>query len=291
MTGGNFVAWRVVALVGLLTAIAACSRDPEARRKLVDHPERGDRVLVEATAAEFFEATVLDHQGGVLHVQRTADGSSLHVQISDVYRLPPAPVHPAAGQLVICRTAEGRWSACRVREVTELGRSIPVVDVDGHEFRLKPADVLLPEGVTRLNLERRFLRAKERRDLLEEVDRSGGLRRPPQWQVAPGQRILAERQGAWFDATVTDVEKDRVVVRWEADGSVTDLDLSSIVPGPPVCGNPQSGRFALCRPRGAATAWEVVRVTHLDASDAKIRDLEGRVRTVTVRDLCPLGQQ
>jgi hypothetical protein len=102
--------------------------------------------------------------------------------------------------------------------------------------------------------------------------------------------VVAERDGRWYGAQVTEVDDERVVLRWDGQKELTDLPKSSVMPQPPACGIPQRGDRALRRPSGHGAPWEPVVVIGVDGAEVTIENIE-RVRLVVdLRELCPLGE-
>src|ERR1700742_428260 len=98
-----------------LSAIAvACHREGPAPLPHGTTFVRGDLVVVEKAAAEFFEARVLSVNGASLKVQTSAEGEPVVVARSDAYRIERAAQPFAANAAAICRTAPARWEPCRV---------------------------------------------------------------------------------------------------------------------------------------------------------------------------------
>ena len=215
---------------------------------------RGDRVVVELMAADFFEGRVLDVQGAKLKLQRSDSGDILQVGKADVYRLGNAPPRLSTNDYAVCELSPHRWQSCRVLRVKPDGFS--VVDTDGREFGLGVAQLLAPTGLSEMNVRRRFEDVARRRSFTESVSSAGTPRKIPGWSPAPRRLVVAERNGRWYGAQVTEVDDERVVLRWDGQKDLTDLPRSSVMPQPPACGMPQRGDRALRRPSGHGAPWE-----------------------------------
>ena len=97
----QFCRYLVAAL--LVALLSACGK-----RDAADNPAqpevyvRGDRVVAEQSAAQFFEGRVLAVDGDRLRLQAIGGSDSLNVVASDVYRLPPEAHELTVNMLAIC---------------------------------------------------------------------------------------------------------------------------------------------------------------------------------------------
>jgi hypothetical protein len=242
---------------------------------------------VEVSAAEFFEGTVLESNKDGLRVQRSLDGAVVRVPSEDVYSLPPAPSAVHIKDFGICEVLQAQWAACQI--LSQVGDTAEIRDGRGETRHLTTTRILAPTGVTELNLRRYFEKSELARQFWADANEAGRPRRPVGWSPASRRSVLGERDGQWFDASVVDVRKKRVVVRWDSDGTQTDLAPSAVAPQPPACGNPEKGRYALLRPAGPATPWRPVLVVAVATVDAQVKDEHQEQHAVLSRDLCPLG--
>src|SRR5690242_6197744 len=91
--------------------LAGCHRESprtdESRR--TSSFGRGDVVVVERTAAEFFEGRVLGVTDNSLKVQMTADGEPVVVARSDAYRVNDAKRETFPTAPAICNDAPAHW--------------------------------------------------------------------------------------------------------------------------------------------------------------------------------------
>jgi len=274
-------------LLGVVFAAVGCTRPSSQATPSSDASvERGDRVVVEQTAAEFFEGRVLGVDGTMLRVE-TLEGDSKSVAKSDVYRLPAAGRKLGAGELAVCSPSPAKWVACRVESVK--GQGLLAKDLDGHPLSLDAARVLAPTPVTLLNLERRFARARERANFADAVLRAGAPRAPRSWRPSGKERVVARQDGSWFSARVREVEDDGVSVEWSSDGRVSRIAASDLVPEPPWGLAPERGTLALVRPDEPTHAWKPVRIVSA-GPDYVVENAGGERHNAALRDLVPLGQ-
>lgn len=287
LTGACWGRARLVVL-GSVLGVAGCSRHVDQKPAPVRTPSRGTGVVVEISAAEFFLGTVLESGRDGLRVQRTLDGAVVRVPLEDVYTLPSAPSALRPNDYGICEVLRGQWGACQI--LSQVGDEMEIRDGSGESHRIAATRVLAPTGVTELNLRRYFEKSELLRQFWAGAKAAGRPRRPAGWSPASRRPVLGERGTQWFDATVVDVRKRRVVVRWDADGTQTDLAPTAVAPQPPSCGSPEKGRYALLRPAGPAMPWSPVLVVAVSSVDAQVRDERQESHGVLGRDLCPLGE-
>jgi hypothetical protein len=247
---------------------------------------RGDQVVVEQTAAEFFEGRVVAVDSEKLRVQAPGKPRSLMVESSDAYPLPPAKHRFEAGQFAVCRAGRLRWVGCRVQAVQ--GQAISVQDVEGRPLRLSPAEVLAPSPVTELNLRRHFERIRTRAAFARAVERAGAPRAPKGWRAAPRERVLAQRDSSWYSARIHEIEKSGLRVRWDADQQISEVSAESVVPQPPYVGELGRGDFALMELPGGLQPWQPVQVRAVIGADLKVVDIDGEMHSVSRRDVVPL---
>jgi hypothetical protein len=250
-------------------------------------PERGETVVVEKTAAQFVTGRVIARQGDTLRVQGAGDGPSIAARAAEVYRLPSRfSAHP--GDLAICGLGSDRWVGCRIESVST--GQLVVTDVDEHGHRVSPADVLAPNELTGLNLQRYFARATERRRFLREAEQAGVPRPPAEWRPRPHERVLGARAGRWYSGKLREVGSERVYVVWQADERVAELGRAELVPEPPYEFSPHRGSFVLARPLSPADPWERVRVEAVLSSERlQVVNVNEERRDLSVGDVIPLG--
>lgn len=273
-----------------LLAVAGCRGRAEGSAHASDARAlgRGDLVVVERAAAEFFQGRVLSVNGGSLKVQTTEDGEPVVVASSDAYRVPPSPHAFVAGDPAICRESEARWVACRVQRT--VGDTLEM-DLGAKEGRVVEAEhVLAPNPVTLLNL-KRYFEAVESRLRFEETARAAGdPARPPGWLPEPGEPVIARRDGDWYSARVLQALEHRGVrVVWESDEHPESLAADAVVPAPPGQRLAARGEFAMIRPKAPAMPWERVRVDATGPDEAVVVGIDGQRRRVGIRRLIPLA--
>jgi hypothetical protein len=246
---------------------------------------RGDRVLVEESAARFVEARVLKTSSAELKVQTLGDARTLTITPADAYALDTATVAPARG-LAACRLAEAEWLPCRVERA---GDAFAVELPDGTRRSLPVHDILAVSELTRLNIERRFEEASARSEFERALGRAGQPRAPASWQPVGRERVVAWREGGWYAATVHELEEGgQIRVRFRADASEAALDRQRVVPEPPLPGPLERGHFALMRPSSAASGWVPVRVRGVAEGAVRVVDVDGEAFERRRQDLLPL---
>jgi len=231
----------------VLGSIALSCRDGRSAPAPPREPSivRGDRVVVEATAAEFFEARVLQATKESLRVA-PVEGDPLSVAPGDVYRLPPAQARFDLGALAICRV-EDAWVGCRIEERSASG--FTVFTTSGKRAELPREALLQPSAVTELNLQSRFARAAARAAFLDAWRRAGTPTAPPGYRPAPRARVVAKREGGWYTAVVESVSADSASVTFPADAWSGQLGPKDLAPAPSSANAPPSrGDFVLVRP-------------------------------------------
>ena len=273
-----------------LLACASChKREPEgALAPAPSGPERGEMVVVEQHAAQFVAGRVIARQGDMLRVQGAGEGPSLAARVAEIYRLPGGEQKLRPGDLAICGLERERWVGCRVESVS--GAEFVVTDADGESHRLSRTNVLVPNELTALNLQRHFARAAVRNRFLREARQAGGPRAPADWRPRPHERLLAARAGRWYSAKLRELGKERVYVTWQADERVTELSRADLVPQPPYDFAPHRGSYVLARPSSPADPWETVRVeAALSTERLLVVNVNEERREVTLGDVVPLG--
>lgn len=275
----------------LLMTLAACrhhsaDRQAPGASASARTPGRGARVVVEQTAAEFFEGRVLAASGGTLRVQTSGAGETRRVDAEDAYLLPPPRSDFRVGDLAICRAGVGRWVGCKIARLAAGG--IDAVDPEGRSVHVEPDGVIKPSPVTLMNLGHRFEREHERHDFLLAVRRAGRPVAPAGWHASPHERILALRGSRWYSADVREIDKDTLHVVWRFDGRETEVPAGQVVPEPPQGAAIHAGDFVLVRPPSLAEAWVPCRVATVADGNFTVVDIEGKRQSVDDRDLLPL---
>jgi ribosomal protein L24 len=247
---------------------------------------RGDRVVVEQAAAQFYEGQVLEVMEDRLRVQTIEGQQSKTVALPDVYRLPPPPGALQPSELAICSPAERRWLPCRVQRTD--AAIVIVADAEGKSHRLQRERVIVPTAVTALNLRRHFERAQRRAQFVAAVKSAGRPKIPRGWRPAPRERVLGYRGVGWYSATIHELDDDALYVKWTADGRVTELRSENVIPEPPHEPGPQRGHYALARPLTPAKPWQPVRVHSVKGDVVVVSDADGARQSLPSRDLVPL---
>jgi hypothetical protein len=278
--------------VPALVALALCGflgcrerAQPSDQGRKQPQISRGEHVVVEPSAAEFFEARVIEIGPNELRVQAVSGGESRRVAPSDVHRI-TALTSPPKG-IAICRKAPAVWIGCRVDEVRE--RRVSAVDLAGAPLSISTDDVLAPSGVTELNLRHAFRGSERRIEFEAAVARAGSPSAPRGWRPSPRERVLARDGRGWYSARIHEIEDERLHVRWQTDERISELTYADVVPEPPYPGTAARGAIVLVRPSLAAQAWAPMRV-QMSGADLVVEDGRGAKKTVAARDVVPLAR-
>jgi hypothetical protein len=275
-------------LPALSVLTGACSK-----REAAPNPDpspalaRGDQVVVEQTAAHFFEGRVLSTEAGRLRVQ-TADGTdSVSVAPSDVYRLPPAAQQLAPGTLAVCGRAAD-WVPCRL--VSTGGALLNATTAAGEAFALPVNRVILPSALTELNLRRYFARSEAELEFSRGAVNAGEPRQEPGWHPSKHERLLAKVGSDWFTAYVRELGDDGVVVSLSLAQRVATIPTSALVPEPPssFANDLHRGDYVLVRPETPSEPWARRQIRALNPSELKLSDAAGDVKTASPREVVPL---
>ena len=267
----------------------SCNRSKAGRAESAraeNAPARGERVVVEQTAAVFFEGRVLSVDGERLRVQTTNAGETLQVSTSDAYALTRAGREPRSSGFAICGTLPAEWQACQV--VRREGATMHVLDAKGQALAVPRDRVLSPTPVTELNLRRHFQRLGERKSFVQALERAGRPAAPHGWKPNLHERVLGRHEGAWFSAIVSDVEDETAEVRWQADDRVSELGFEQLIPEPPYSAPLKRGDFVLARPAQVSQAWAPVKVVAVTGSELETVNVNGERRRVGTREVVPL---
>jgi hypothetical protein len=249
---------------------------------------RGDVVVVERAAAEFFEARVLSVSGSTLKVEPAGEAEPVKVERSDVYALPPEAHRFSAGDPAICNDGPSHWAACRIVEVAS--GALRVLVAGAAERTLTPDRVLTPTPVTALDVDRLFASFASRQRFRDAVRAAGEPRRPGTWSPSPREPVLARRRAEWYSAhAVGLVEDGGVRVAWDGSERPETLPGAGVVPVPPFPHPFAAGEFALAPPPSPAEPWKRVRVEAVGASEAVVLDESGARQRVDVQKLVPLS--
>jgi hypothetical protein len=277
----------LISALSLLVA-AACSRRSEDRTKSkLASPLRGDHVLVESSAAHFYEARVLSEEPNRLRVQAVPSGDTAFVQIADTYRLPAASAHFAPHSLAICNLDREHWVGCKIAAVTANGATVN--DINQVSYHLPLSQILAPNALTELNLKRLFDKAAEQREFEHDMAKAGSPRQVPGWQPGPGKSIVAKVDNKWWLSVIVAEKHGKLRIKFAGTDRVMDVLHSEVAPEPPYPMEvSQKSKIALIRPANASQSWLPVRLISVDALEALVEDLARGRRTVPVRDVCPL---
>ena len=279
---------RARGLLLLAVGLAACAKhDVTAKAKVQEAYARGDRVVVEQAAAEFFEGRVLGVVGDQLRVQASGGNDSLNVVASDVYRLPPEPRELVVNALVICGHGE-TWLPCRVQKLA--ADSVTASAATGEGFELPRERVLVPSALTELNLKRYFARKELELGFARSALHAGNPRPEPGWHPGLRERVLVQLGADWFTGYVHELGDDSAVITLNAGERRATVAMSALAAEPPSAFTAElrHGDFVLLRPETAADPWARWQVRTVDGIEIRLVDASGAQHTASVRDIVPL---
>ena len=277
-----------VPFVLLCSLLFGCSKRHAADNPV--QPEvylRGDRVVAEQSAAQFFEGRVLAVDGERLRLQAAGSSDSLNVVASDVYRLPPAVHELTPNMLAICGRGEA-WLPCRLTAIS--GAALQARAATGEEFSLTRERLLVPSALTELNLRRYFARSESEQAFLNAAERAGEPRAEPGWRPAFRERLLVKVGTQWFTGYVREFDGETALVTLSSGERSATVPLSALAAEPPsaFAGELRRGDFVLFRPESPAQPWPRMQVRALNDAELKLADAAGTVKSATVRDVIPL---
>lgn len=280
--------WRPLALALFAALLSACNK-----RHAADNPVRaevyvrGDRVVAEQSAAQFFEGRVLAVDGDRLRLQAIGGNDSLNVVASDVYRLPPAARELTVNMLAICGRPDG-WLPCRVSKIA--GNTLEARAANGELFELTRERLLVPSALTELNLKRYFARSESEQAFAQAAERAGDPRPEPGWRPALHERLLVKLDGRWFTGYVRGIDGDTAEITLNASQRATTVALSALSAEPPssFSNELRRGDFVLLRPESPAQPWPRMQVRAVNDAELKLTDASGAVKSATIRDVIPL---
>ncbi|MGC4063086.1 MAG: hypothetical protein QM784_00225 [Polyangiaceae bacterium] len=183
----------------LLGLFVACSKKAGPVSTKEDPLRRGDIIVAEPTAAEFFEGRVLDVMSTSLKVQRIDSGEVITVGRADVYRLGSEMRITESSAYAICAFNEHHWEGCRV--LRREGPEVWVLDTGSTQHRLALSRVMVPTGLSAMNIQRRFEEAGRRQAFERAISAAGMPRAVSGWSPAVHRLVLAERNGRWYGAS------------------------------------------------------------------------------------------
>lgn len=272
----------------LVCGLSACGKRDAADNPA--HPEiyvRGDRVVAEQSAAQFFEGRVLSAQGDHLRLQAIGGNDSLNVVASDVYRLPPVTHELTANMLAICGRDE-MWMPCRVVKIS--GIALQARLASGESFDLTRDHLLVPSALTELNLKRYFARSEAEQAFAHAAERAGEPRPEPGWHPALHERLLVKLGADWFTGYVREIDGDTAQVALSSPQRSASAPLSALSAEPPssFVSELRRGDFVLFRPDTPSLPWARMQVRAVNGVDLKLGDASGTLKSATVREIVPL---
>jgi len=277
----------------LLTAFVCALLSACGKRDAADNPAqpevyvRGDRVVAEQSAAQFFEGRVLSVQGDRLRLQAIGGSDSLNVVASDVYRLPPVAHELTLNMLAICGRGE-MWLPCRLSRIS--GGALQARSAGGELFDLPRDRLLVPSALTELNLKRYFARSESEQAFAHAAARAGDPRPEPGWRPALRERLLVKVGAEWFTGYVRELDSDTAQVALSSPQRSVSAPLSALTAEPPssFVSELRRGDFVLFRPDTPSEPWRRMQVRALNDAELKLADATGTSRSATVREVVPL---
>ncbi|HEX3593961.1 MAG TPA: hypothetical protein VHU80_02635, partial [Polyangiaceae bacterium] len=204
-----------------------CHREPAGKVAPPPAFTRGELVVVERAAADFFEARVLSVSKESLKLQTTAEGDPVTVALNDAYRLPKAPQVFLPGSSAICGAAPSRWVPCKV--IHSGATAMEVELANGDRRSLAAERLIRPGPVTVLDIDRHFELLAARKRFGETALAAGHPRRPSGWRPVPHEPILARRGHDWYAAHAVQLLADGgESVVWETSGRAEALPGSYV---------------------------------------------------------------
>jgi len=275
--------------MALVLGASACRKqgDSPGSPRTDGNFERGDVVIVERTAAEFFEGRVLSISTSGLKIQTTEEGEPVVVARNDAYRLKEAQHESAPGSPAICNDRPKHWAACRV--VGMDGPTVRATLSSGGEVSLPASGVVQPSAVTALNVKKLFELRESRRRFDEAAAGAGQPQRPNGWIPEVREPVIARRGPNWFTAHVASMLEDGGVrVLFQGTDRPEAVPLSHVVPMPPYTRSFSRGDFALIRPKSATEPWIRVRVEAIGPEEAVVVGDDGERKRYEARQLVPV---
>lgn len=260
--------------------------EPRPNSEQARRPARGDRVVVEPRAAQFFEGRVLSVSGERLRVEPAGGGEPLSVSREDVYGLSKELGALKPGQLAICKR-EAVWAGCRVERA--LGDHVEVTTLDGTRASLPRSAALLPSLSTELNLKQAFARSNQRLEFERGAAQASLPASPPGFVPSAHARVLVRRAGGWYSGVVHELHDKTAYVAFAPDNVREQVMRGALLPEPPYPNQPVRGDFVLVRPASPAEPWPTLRVLGTTEREFRVGAPGRDERVVSVRDLVPLG--
>lgn len=249
-------------------------------------PARGDRVVVEPRAAEFFEGRVLSVNADRFRVELARGGDPVSVSRADVYVLSAARPPLKAGQLAVCKQGE-LWGGCRIERIE--GDRFEITTVDGKAGSSSRAWVLTPSASTELNLKQAFARGAARLEFERGAELAGAPTAPASFMPSLHGRVVVRRAGGWYSGTIQELHERYAYVAFAPDGVREQVPLSELVPEAPHSNQPARGDFVLVRPPSPAEPWRTLRVLAATDREFRVGGPGSEERLVSLRDLLPLS--
>jgi hypothetical protein len=276
-----------VAQFGGALDLGACRRDPRPSPRPREAYVRGDRVVAEQAAAQFFEGRVLAAEADQLRVQAIGGNESLNVVASDVYRLPPAAHALTPNMLAICGRAEV-WEPCRLSQIN--AGTLRAKSALGVVFEVSRERVLVPSALTELNLKRYFARSEAQLSFARSAERAGEPRPEPSWRPSVHERVLVKLGPDWFTGYVREIADERAQVTLGTAERSAAVSLSALAAEPPssFVNELRRGDFVLVRPETPSEPWRRCQIRSLNDQEILLSDAAGAAKSASTREVVPL---
>jgi hypothetical protein len=141
-----------------------------------------------------------------------------------------------------------------------------------------------------LNLKRYFARSEAELEFSRSAIRAGDPRQEPGWRPAAHERLLAKVGNDWFTAYVRELGDEGAVVTLSLAQRVATVPFSALAAEPPssFANDLHRGDFVLVRPDSASEPWARRLVRAASATELKLTDAAGGVKTASPREVVPL---
>lgn len=275
-------------LVALQLACACQRRNTQNISENASGPRRGDLVVVEASAAQFYEARVINTDHQRVQVQAVAEGSLNWVPSGSVYIISRDKTLTLDRAFGICNVEQAVWVGCKVVQKAS-SSLLQLRDLRDQTHQLPTSRILAPGPLTELNLRRAFEKTSEQNDFILDLKNAGAPQTMPNWRPYAGRPALVLYEGKWQLSTITGEHSGQMRVRLASGRYEIEVERGTLTAEPPY---PlellKKSHFALLRPNRVSDEWRVVRLVSSDTLEVVVEDYEHGRRNVPVRDVCPL---
>lgn len=249
----------------------------------------GDEVVVVSGKASFWRGKIAAVEGNKITYEYGSNKSTSTTDKGDVYVLPKGD-HKAvekAGDFVICRTGSDSWEGCVVKTVN--GAVFVCESSGASSHNLAASDLILPKPATQANIKEYLETYARHRAFNDAAKAAGKPLRPAGWKARPGADVLAQFAGSsWYGAKVTKVTADKITVAWEDKSGPAERRIEEVVPKPAGPQKVAADQFVIVRPGTSSYRWDYAKVTSVTGASVVVADEDGKPRTVSTKDVCPI---